>query len=198
MPPENKSHFESDAELLQGGSGEDFEVLYSRYNQRLIGSAFRLLGGRPCAREIAEEILQVCWVRIKNRQHLYDRKTAMFATWAYSIVKNEVIDHFRRKKNQTTAPIDKIDEDKLGVGARDSFWLDEFRSDFADCLQRLSNDERLVVTSVLIDGEEQKDVGESLKISEPTVSRRKKKALDSLRNCLQSKDWTGNEFVEPT
>jgi RNA polymerase sigma factor (sigma-70 family) len=184
-----------DEELLQRGSDEDFEVLNRRHNERFIRWAFQRLGGRPCAREVAEEIGQDIWVRIHDQRQSYDSKKASFTTWAHSIVRNAVVDHVRRNRNQTTAPIDKIDEEKLRVAARDTSWLDEFRSDFADCLQRLPNDPQQVFVSVIIDGEEQKNVAQTLGLPEATAFRRKRTALVLLRDCLQSKGWTGNESV---
>ena len=77
-------------ERAQRGSTEAFEVLVRRYRDRVYRVAFRLVGDRYTAEEIAQDALVSAWRALPDF-----RRDAAFATWLHSIVLN-------RARNQLT------------------------------------------------------------------------------------------------
>ena len=77
-------------ERAQRGSTEAFEVLVRRYRDRVYRVAFRLVGDRYTAEDIAQDALVAAWRALPEF-----RRDAAFATWLHSIVLN-------RARNQLT------------------------------------------------------------------------------------------------
>jgi RNA polymerase sigma-70 factor (ECF subfamily) len=77
-------------ERAQRGSTEAFEVLVRRYRDRVYRVAFRLVGDRYTAEDVAQDALVTAWRALPGF-----RRDAAFATWLHSIVLN-------RARNQLT------------------------------------------------------------------------------------------------
>ena len=77
-------------ERAQRGSTEAFEVLVRRYRDRVYRVAFRMVGDRYTAEDIAQDALVAAWIALPDF-----RRDAAFATWLHSIVLN-------RARNQLT------------------------------------------------------------------------------------------------
>ncbi len=77
-------------ERAQRGSTEAFEVLVHRYRDRVYRVAYRLVGDRYAAEDIAQDALVAAWRALPEF-----RRDAAFATWLHSIVLN-------RARNQLT------------------------------------------------------------------------------------------------
>ena len=77
-------------ERAQRGSTEAFEVLVRRYRDRAYRVAFRLVGDRYAAEDIAQDALVAAWQALPEF-----RQEAAFGTWLHSIVLN-------RARNQLT------------------------------------------------------------------------------------------------
>jgi RNA polymerase sigma-70 factor (ECF subfamily) len=77
-------------ERAQRGSTEAFEVLVRRYRDRVYRVAFRLVGDRYTAEDIAQDALVAAWRALPDF-----RRDAAFSTWLHSIVLN-------RARNQLT------------------------------------------------------------------------------------------------
>jgi len=78
-------------ERAQRGSTEAFEVLVRRYRDRVYRVAFRLVGDRYTAEDIAQDALVTAWRALPDF-----RRDAAFATWLHSIVLNRARNHLTR------------------------------------------------------------------------------------------------------
>ena len=67
--------------------------LIEKYQHRLLRYLVYLTGSR----EQAEDFFQDTWIRVLERGHQYDGRHE-FSTWLFSIARNLVIDHRRRKQ----------------------------------------------------------------------------------------------------
>jgi len=121
----------SDASLLRkfaSGDASAFEVLYQRHKDAL----FHFLYCSLPLSAIVEEIAQDTWVTVIEQAQRYEA-TASFRSWLFTIGRNRLIDHQRRKVN--TAP--RSDEntllmqtsndalDKLPAEQRETFLLQQ-------------------------------------------------------------------------
>jgi RNA polymerase sigma-70 factor, ECF subfamily len=80
-------------ERAQRGSTEAFEVLVRRYCDRVYRVAFRLVGDRYTAEDIAQDALVAAWRALPEF-----RRDAAFATWLHSIVLNRARNHLTRTR----------------------------------------------------------------------------------------------------
>ena len=66
--------------------------LILQYQHRLLRYLVHLSGSR----DLAMDLFQETWVRVLERGHQYDGRSA-FSTWLYTLARNLTIDHLRRK-----------------------------------------------------------------------------------------------------
>ena len=79
------------AGALRRREPEILHVLIVQYQHRLLRYLVHLSGNR----DLAEDLFQETWVRVLERGHQYDGRSA-FCTWLYAIARNLAIDRMRR------------------------------------------------------------------------------------------------------
>ncbi len=91
----------SDAELarlVMAGSEEAARVLVTRHAGGAIGLAWRLVGDRAVAEELAQEAFARAFARLETYDAGYP-----FAPWFFRILHHVTIDHLRRKRLPSVA-----------------------------------------------------------------------------------------------
>jgi RNA polymerase sigma-70 factor, ECF subfamily len=87
-----------DADLMlkvAGGDNEAFAELVHRYEYRLVGLAYRYLGDRSLAEDLAQE----AFLRVYRARERYEPR-ARFSTWLFRIVANLCLNEIRWQKNR--------------------------------------------------------------------------------------------------
>ena len=93
----------SDLELVQAfqnGSSAAFTELMQRYQKRLINFAYRMLGRRADAEDIAQET----FLRLYRAPHRFQPQ-AQFSTWLFTIARNMCLNAIRNRKHHRTYAI---------------------------------------------------------------------------------------------
>gem|GEM_PF-6472225 len=93
---------------VKAGDTESFEILVSRYQQKLFSFIYRMILSREDALDIAQETFVAAFRSIEGF-----RGDAKFSSWLYRIASNKSLDFLRRSK-KTPAVIPE-----LGAGAWD-------------------------------------------------------------------------------
>jgi RNA polymerase sigma-70 factor (ECF subfamily) len=89
-----------DAELMldcRQGSDEAFATLVRRYQDRVLGLAYRYIGDRDSAEDLAQE----AFLRVYKARERYEPR-AKFSTWLYRIVVNLCLNEIRWRKGKQT------------------------------------------------------------------------------------------------
>jgi RNA polymerase sigma-70 factor, ECF subfamily len=89
-----------------------FETLVERYQNRLVGILFHLVGNR----EEAEDLCQEVFFRIYKARKGY-RPRAKFSTWLFTIANNLALNHLRRKGRNPSVPIGGSATDSAAVAS---------------------------------------------------------------------------------
>lgn len=87
----------SDDELMEKikkGESKSFELLFNRHSSKILGYAYRLLGGDKMK---AEDLSQSTWVRIVERADTYQNK-GNFLSWALTITRHMAHDEWKKRK----------------------------------------------------------------------------------------------------
>ncbi|SMF05754.1 RNA polymerase sigma factor [Pseudobacteriovorax antillogorgiicola] len=103
----------TDEALMQAhkaGKAEPFEELYSRYAGRILG----YLKAKGCPDKDAEDLMQMVLFKVHHKRFHYDPNYP-FATWVFTIVRNTLIDYFRRQKKEVPIENDIPNEEKPQV-----------------------------------------------------------------------------------
>jgi RNA polymerase sigma-70 factor (ECF subfamily) len=100
--------------MLAYGSGDvrAFERLYARHK----GPTYRYFLRHTGDRAVAEELHQDLWLRIVRTRTSY-RADARFATWLYTLARNRLVDHWRRRDGALFEPFDESAEGEPEPGA---------------------------------------------------------------------------------
>lgn len=160
--------------------GIDFTALLRRYDDRLRGLAFRLLGDR----DLMDDVLQEAYVKAYRSQSTF-AGAADPGTWLYRIVYNACLDELRRQKRRPTEPLGDRDIAWSGPSGEDRF---SERVRLATALDALTDEQKAVVWLVDVEGFDYPTTADVLGIAPGTVGSRLSRAHTVLRQRLGEED----------
>ncbi|MBZ0128661.1 MAG: sigma-70 family RNA polymerase sigma factor [Rhodobacteraceae bacterium] len=172
---------ESLVALALQGDGEAFTALVTRHYDLIFRVAFRILGSRDAAMDLAQDICAALPGKLAGF-----RREARFTTWLYRVVSNAALDHLRRRKAHAKAAEGWAEAESLARDAdaerqRELDWLHQ-------AMARLAPDLRQTVALVLGEEMTHAEAARVLDISEGTVSWRMSEVKKALRRMAQAED----------
>ena len=183
--------------LARAGIGDRaaFATLYERTSAHLFAVVLRINRDRAQA----EDILQEVYVNVWRSAQSFDAAQSQPLTWLTSIARNRAIDSLRRAQTQpqtqsaiTSGGDDGEETDVLDTVADDAPGPLDLLSRAADaralghCMQGLSATQRQSVAMAFFDGLSHAEVAEQLKQPLGTVKSWVRRALISLKACLEN------------
>ncbi len=178
----------SDEELIeacQAGESSAFDLLVGRWEDRIRGACWRLLGSDEEARDVAQEAF------LKAYRGLAGFKSeARFSSWLYQIAINLCRDRLRRRRTRSTVSLEELERAgpvlvARGPGAHDAL----VRKDLASAVRRAMAELAPEQREVLILKEYQEltfpEIAEALCLPVSTVKTRLYRGLVQLRLRLE-------------
>ena len=164
------------------GDRSAFEQLYRQTSAKLFGVALRIVRRR----DLAEEVLQECYIRIWNRAGDYREGLAAPMTWMASIVRNRTLDWLRRPNLEVT---DVDGEMAAGVAADEPGPLGALEQSrdgaaLARCLAELEAKQRQAILLAFHDGLSHSELAAHLREPLGTVKTWVRRGLAKLKTCL--------------
>ena len=169
------------------GDRPAFARLYEVTAPKLFGVAIRMLRRE----DLAEEILQECYVSIWNHARTYSTALSAPLTWMTSIVRNRSLDWLRRPQQEATG-----DEYEIAIDA----WRDESAGPIeqlaaagdaaalARCLEMLDGRQRQSIMLAFFHGMSHSEVANHMKEPLGTVKTWVRRGLERLKSCLQQSE----------
>ena len=178
----------SDERLITDLDGPGVEValskLYDRYGRTVFGVGLKILGDRP----MAEELVQEVFVKVWRSSGTFDPDRSSFSTWLYRVTRSVALDLYR-KRARRVRPVS--DGDPYLGSARDpsagpqeivdESWL-SWRVSRA--LEVLDAPHREVIDLAYFGGLSQREISERTGVPLGTVKTRTASAYKSLRREL--------------
>jgi RNA polymerase sigma factor (sigma-70 family) len=179
--------------LARAGLGDRvaFATLYERTSAHLLGVVLRINRDRAHA----EDVLQEVYVNVWRAAQGFDAAQSQPLTWLTRIARNRAIDSLRRGNTQpklgsARSTGNNEDDDVYDTLADDAAGplelltrASEARS-LGACLERLSASQRQSVALAFFDGLTHAEVAERMRQPLGTVKSWVRRALQSLKSCL--------------
>ena len=177
------------------GDREAFSQLYQRTAGHLLAVVLRIQRDRAAA----EDLLQEVYVNVWKAAAGFDAARAQPMTWLTSIARNRAIDSLRRQAtqprldsassasdpdaNEANDVVSSTPDD--GPGPLELLSRASDARELQQCLQHLTPPQRQSVALAFYDGMSHAEVAERLREPLGTVKSWVRRALQSLRGCLE-------------
>jgi RNA polymerase sigma-70 factor (ECF subfamily) len=174
--------------MVREGNPEGATELFRRYSGPVFRYADRLLGSRPEAEEVAQEV----FLKLIMRVDQYDGR-APVASWLFAIAANSCRDRLRRAGRSPSVPLDAVAEAAAPDPPADRVLVEsERRRLVRQALARLSDDQREALVLARYHGLPYAEIARTLEISEGAVKTRIFRAMEKLRDVFSEGDTTWN------
>ncbi len=184
----------SDEELVDAclaGDGAAFDILVGRWERKIHGAIYRILGSEEEARDLAQE----AFLKAYRGLRCFKRE-ARFSSWLYQIALNLCRDRMRRRKGRMLVSLDELDEATTGALAAPPSALELVEAQdvcraVAAAIADLPREQREVI--VLKEYQELTfvEIAELLDVPISTIKTRLYRGLGQLRQSLERRGVRG-------
>lgn len=162
------------------GKSSAFSPLYDHYQPMIYRFVFVKVGRREDAEDITHQVFLAAWQNIGSYKH----RGHPFSSWLYQIARNQIVDHYRAKKNEVS--LESMDPEYLVVPARaegelpTKLEMEKVRTAIA----ALKPDYQDVIILRFIEDLSLKEVASALEKSEGAVKLMQHRAVKELQRIL--------------
>jgi len=184
----------SDEELIEacrGGETSAFDVLVARWEDKIRGAAWRVLGSDEEARDVAQEAFLKAYRGLPGF-----KREARFSSWLYQIALNLCRDRLRRRRTRASVSLEELEEaGPVLVEPRPGAHELALRNDLAAVVRRavssLPDEQREVVILKEYEGLTFLEIAQALDVPVSTVKTRLYRGLGQLRVRLEREGVRG-------
>lgn len=162
------------------------KLLYDQTASRLYGLALRILGNK----EWAEDVLQESFLGIWRSAGAYRDSLSPPLAWMGMLVRSRALDFLRRRRAERlhlNLPIEDFEElpqDKDAQGPMQLVEASEQAVVLHQCLEKLEQPQRQVVSLAYLSDLSHSELASSLKLPLGTVKTWMRRSLEQLRKCM--------------
>jgi RNA polymerase sigma-70 factor, ECF subfamily len=180
-------------EAFQAGDLAAFDLLVVRWQRKIQGTIYRILGTEEDARDLCQEAFLKAFRALKGF-----KGEARFSSWLYQIAVNLCRDRMRRRRGRTFVSLEALGDESgpsraasPDPGPMELLQRGALRSLVQDAIAMLPEDQREVI--VLKEYEELTflEIAQVLDVPLSTVKTRLYRGLVNLRSCLERQGVRG-------
>ncbi|MGB0954386.1 MAG: sigma-70 family RNA polymerase sigma factor [Panacagrimonas sp.] len=171
------------------GDEQAFSELYRLTSGHLNGVLMRLLKRR----DLAEEALQDCYLKIWKKAETYDPGKGAPLTWLHSVARYRAFDLLRAKRPEVALPDEDSDRPLPPMSLADLSVDPQARTEEAqglrrmqDCMQTLDDRQRQSLMMAYYEGYTHRELSERFAAPLGTVKAWVRRGLARLRQCLEA------------
>ena len=193
----NKLTDEQLFELFQNGDNKAFDQIVLRYKDKLYTFLYMIVGDYDLAQDLAQDT----YLRIFKNKNSYNKMSAKFSTWMYTIAKNGAFTELRKKKRRKTYAVSEVrkkgndGEDyefqipDLSERDLESKMMTEYkRESIQSALSQLKQDFRTIIILRDIQELSYDHISRIVEVPIGTVKSRINRAREKLLELLKGKD----------
>lgn len=193
VQPHVKGNALKDEDLMKAVARSDqraFEVLFNRYNGKLMSWFYAMKPDRAWA----EEMTQETFLKIYRVRETY-QTTAAFTTWMFTIGRHTALDSFRKKSEvleyadyndpESQSIFEDIESETESAEVQLLEQIDQ--KNFEDCYSKLSSDQREILALRTQQELSYQEIADQMHMTLPGLKTQIHRAKKSLMTCLQKK-----------
>ena len=152
------------------------EEIYTAYYGKVMGYISARIRNHADAEDLCADVFE----KVQRKLDDYDQSKAAIGTWIFTITRNTLIDHFRRKK-----PNEELDENLSDDSELDESLLStETLGELASALRRLPQQMMDIIVLRYYDGKPLTEIAQMMNLSYGAVKLRHQNALVMLRQLI--------------
>ncbi|HET7272234.1 MAG TPA: sigma-70 family RNA polymerase sigma factor [Rubrobacter sp.] len=172
--------------LIETGDAEAFATLYDRHSRSAFSLAYRMMGDRQAAEDLAQDAFLKVWRNAAS----YRAERGSVRTWVLSIVHNRGIDQLRstasrrrtQEKIEASAPRSQPSE------AFSETWRNSQRDQVREAMGTLPPEQLKILELAYFSGYTHVEISELLSLPLGTVKGRMRLGLKKIRDYFDSRD----------
>ncbi|HEY3120347.1 MAG TPA: sigma-70 family RNA polymerase sigma factor [Vicinamibacteria bacterium] len=170
-------------EAFQNGDASAFDTLLGRWDVKIRGAIYRLVGPNEDVRDLCQETFLKAYRGLGGF-----KKEARFSSWLYQIAVNACRDRQRRRRGRTLVSLDELDASDLRLPAASAIEVVESRDLsrlVAAAVEALPPEQREVIVLKEYEGLTFLEIADALDLPISTVKTRLYRGLGQLRQRLE-------------
>ncbi len=189
----------SDEELIEacrGGESSAFDLLVGRWEDKIRGACWRVLGSEEEARDVAQEAFLKAYRGLAGF-----KREARFSPWLYQIAINLCRDRLRRRRHRNTVSLEELERAgpvlvETAPGAHEALVRQDLASAVRRAIAELTPEQREVLVLKEYQGLTFPEIALALELPVSTVKTRLYRGLVQLRGRLE-REGVGNAAPVP-
>ena len=172
--------------LVASGNAEAFAVLYDRHGRAAYSLAYRMMGERQAAEDLAQDAFLKVWRSATS----YRADRGSVRTWLLSIVHNRGIDQLRSlaSRRRTQEKIEASAPKSQPSEAFAESWRNSQREQVREALSTLPQEQLKTLELAYFSGYTHVEIAELLDVPLGTVKGRMRLGLKKMRDYFGSQD----------
>lgn len=166
---------------IRQGKSQMFGLLVERYQQKIFGLCYKMLGHSQDGEDATQEI----FIKAYNKLETFN-STAKFSTWLYRVGVNTCYDYLRKRKDKR----EDVELDRIEIkedGPEEKFHQKERLLEIENAVKRLNKEQQVILNLHLFGELSYNDIAHVLKISPEAAKMRYYRARISLQKELSGK-----------
>ena len=172
--------------LVAQGDAEAFAVLYDRHSRAAYSLAYRMMGERQAAEDLAQDAFLKVWRSATS----YRADRGSDRTWLHSVVHNRGIDQIRSvaSRRRTQEKIEASATEGQPSEAFAQSWRNSQRDQVREALKTLPKEQLKILELAYFSGYTHVEIAELLDVPLGTVKGRMRLGLKKIRDYFDSQD----------
>src|ERR687897_894901 len=172
--------------LVEASDADAFATLYDRHSRAAFSLAYRMMGERQAAEDLAQDAFLKVWRSASS----YRAERGSVRTWILSIVHNRGIDQLRTQASRRRTQ-DKIEASAPRSQPSEAFeetWRNSQRDQVREALNTLPPEQLTILELAYFSGYTHVEISDLLRLPLGTVKGRMRLGLKKIRDYFESRD----------
>jgi RNA polymerase sigma-70 factor, ECF subfamily len=174
--------------LIEASDADAFATLYDRHSRAAFSLAYRMMGERQAAEDLAQDAFLKVWRGAGS----YRAERGSVRTWILSIVHNRGIDQLRSNASRRRTQ-DRVEASAQRSQPSETFaetWRNSQRDQVREALNTLPPEQLKMLELAYFSGYTHVEISELLSLPLGTVKGRMRLGLKKIRDYFESRDAT--------